>query len=132
MSWWQEARDSGDWSTGGGAFRPDVATLASLDGGRNPGGRMRLPVLLVSVLVLPARLGGGGGAAPDDRTAIACPTRGGVPAWKVRTIWRRGERALALDLGASSTPSPGGAPRAAIGLPEARPCPPASDRFRDA
>src|SRR5262245_15275110 len=92
---------------------------------------MRLPVLLVSVLVLPARLGGGGGAAPDDRTAIAFPTRGGVPAWKVRAIRRRRERALALDLGASSTLSLGGATRAAVGPPAGRPCLPASDRFRD-
>src|SRR5262245_20157998 len=107
MSWWPEARDRGDGSARGVAFRPDVATLASLGVDRDPGGWMRLPVLLVSVLVLPARLrlGCGGGAASDDRSAAACSARGGVPAWEVRAVRRRREPALAVDLGAIRTPS---------------------------
>jgi len=114
------------------AFPGDVAPPAAI-GHRHSGGGMRLPVLLVSVLVLPARLQPrcGGGAASDDRTAVAHPPRGGVPAREVRVVWRRRERALALDLGALGTPSSVVSAGAAVDLRQ-RPCRPGSARSSDA
>src|SRR5262245_12221977 len=84
---------------------PGPRAAPASGGALAPGHRVRLPLLLVSILVLPKshqQPAHGTGGAGDDLRAAAHRARGGVSARKVRTAWRRGERILALGLGAST------------------------------
>src|SRR5262245_13389515 len=76
------------------AFQPGPEAAPPPRGALDAGHGVRLPLLLVSVLVLseshqqPSHRAGGAG---DDLRAAPRPARGGVPAREIRAPRRRGE-----------------------------------------